>query len=67
MFERGFKPTELLCQEVIEALKTIDAGKVFAEPVELVGYTDIIENPICLKDMSEKAASGKYCKLFFVF
>ncbi|EGT53513.1 CBN-LIN-49 protein [Caenorhabditis brenneri] len=48
---------------VIDQLKGIDEGNVFAEPVDLVGYRDIIEHPISLRDMIEKANSGGYASI----
>lgn len=56
----GFKPIQKLCIETIRELQRIDIGKVFAEPVELMGYREIIKQPICLKDMTFKAEHGKY-------
>lgn len=60
MITLGFKTNDVIISEVIEELKRIDKEKVFAEPVNLMGYKELIKNPICLKDITEKAKAKEY-------
>lgn len=64
MLHKAFKPIQTVIMELLESFKRIDKLNVFAEPVIGVhGYTDIIKNPISLRDMNQKAEAGSYASI----
>ncbi|EFO84156.1 CRE-LIN-49 protein [Caenorhabditis remanei] len=60
MITLGFKTNDIIISDAIEDLKLIDKENVFAEPVDVFGYEKVIENPICLRDITEKATAKRY-------
>uniref|UniRef100_A0A8R1DT47 Uncharacterized protein n=1 Tax=Caenorhabditis japonica TaxID=281687 RepID=A0A8R1DT47_CAEJA len=60
LFERGFKPSELLCSQIVDTLKVKDDQNIFARPVTIPGYLKEIKHPMCLQTMTKKAERGEY-------
>ncbi|CAI2350549.1 unnamed protein product [Caenorhabditis sp. 36 PRJEB53466] len=63
LLEKMLVPTDVVCSQIVQELSEKDDSAVFAEPVDIPGYKEIITNPIDLKTMAEKAKKKKYANV----
>ncbi|XP_063931582.1 bromodomain and PHD finger-containing protein 3-like [Zophobas morio] len=63
LFKSVVFPLQTLLLEALDGLNTLDVHSIFAKPVDssvVIGYLDIIKQPMDLGTMRQKAANHKY-------